>query len=119
MRFNIIVTDQFQKDVKYYVKKKKYTSIKNDIKAVTDLLENGDLVGDEIPNLKIDINGQTFKVRAANSDTNDGKSNGYRIIYYVIKEDYEIYLLTIYYKKDSSKIPTNSELIQLVKEYCT
>jgi mRNA-degrading endonuclease RelE of RelBE toxin-antitoxin system len=35
-----------------------------------------------------------------------GKSNGYRLIYYVVKDDREIYLLTIYYKKEDKLIPT-------------
>lgn len=47
-----------------------------------------------------------------------GQSNGYRIIYYVVRDDKEIYLLTIYYKKDDSKIPTNQEIIRLVEKYC-
>lgn len=45
-------------------------------------------------------------------------TNGYRIIYYVIKEDKEVYLLTIYYKKDDNKIPSDNEIIALVEEYC-
>ena len=31
-------------------------------------------------------------------NTRVGKSNGYRIIYYVVKDDKEIYLITIYDK---------------------
>ena len=61
---------------------------------------------------------ETVKVRIANTDTRVGKSNGYRMIYYVVKNDYEIYLLTIYYKKEDNKIPSNKEIEALVKEYC-
>ena len=43
--------------------------------------------------LKLPDGEDTYKVRAANTDTNVGKSNGYRIIYYVVKNDKEIYLL--------------------------
>lgn len=59
-----------------------------------------------------------YKVRVANSDMKVGKSNGYRIIYYAIKDDQEVYLLTIYYKKDDNKIPTDKEIVELVEEYC-
>ena len=118
MRFQVIPTETFVRNVRYYIKKKKYTHIGKDIKTVTDELEKGNLIGDEIPDLKIEASGQTFKVRAVNSDTQDGKSNGYRIIYYAIKEDFEIYLLTIYYKKDGKNIPTNAELVELVRKFC-
>lgn len=47
-----------------------------------------------------------------------GQSNGYRIIYYAVRDDAEVYLLTIYYKKDNNRIPTNQEIIELVETYC-
>ena len=65
-----------------------------------------------------DENNKIIKVRIANSDTKKGKSNGYRIIYYAIKEDKSIYLLSIYYKKDDNRILTNEQIIELVDKYC-
>ena len=47
-----------------------------------------------------------------------GKSNGYRMIYYAIKEDLNAYLLSIYYKKDDKRVLTNEEIIELVNKYC-
>lgn len=117
MKFEIIPTEQFENDVKYYIKKKKYKHIMDDIDEVIDELHNGNLIGDVIPGLVFNDD-ETIKVRIANSDTHSGKSNGYRLIYYVIKNDCEIYLLTIYYKKDDNNVPSNSEIEQLVKEYC-
>ena len=114
MKFDVIPTEQFEKDVQYYKKKKKYRNIMEDVDEVVKELSNGNLLGDLIPGLVFD-NDETIKVRIANSDTNVGKSNGYRLIYYVIKNDY---LLTIYYKKEDNNVPTNSEIEQLVKEYC-
>lgn len=58
-----------------------------------------------------------LKVRVANSDTKSGTSNGYRLIYYVVKTDGTIYLLTIYYKKDKENI-TNKEIQELILKYC-
>ncbi len=51
--YTVIPTERFEKDVKYYIKKKKFTHIGADIKAVTDELEKGNLIGTEIPGLKI------------------------------------------------------------------
>lgn len=59
----VIWTTRFQKDIEYYIKKKKYFKIKDDIQSVVDELEKGNLVGDELQN--INVNGKTFKVRTA------------------------------------------------------
>lgn len=117
MQFEVIPTEQFEKDVQYYLKKKKFSHILDDVEKVINELENGNLIGDAIPGLSFDDN-VTIKVRMANTDTKVGKSNGYRIIYYAIKSECEIYLLTLYYKKEDNKIPTNKEIEALVKEYC-
>lgn len=114
----VIPTDKFNNDVKFYVKKKKFSHIGKDIKLITDELEKGNLIGDIVPNLKVNSNNHTYKVRSANTDTKEGKSNGYRIIYYAIKDDKEIYLLTIYHKKDDIKKLSNEEIAELIKEYC-
>ena len=98
MRFEIIPTERFEDDIRYYLKKKKFKTIMDDVTEVVDELEKGNLIGDAIPVLVFD-DSETIKVRIADSDTKVGKSNGYRMIYYVVKNDYEIYLLTIYYKK--------------------
>ncbi len=116
--YTVIPTEQFEKDVKYYIKKKRYVHIGNDIKVVTDELEKGNLIGTEIPGLKISGEGHTFKVRSVNTDTKAGQSNGYRIIYYAVRDDREVYLLTIYYKKDDNRIPTDQEIVELVETYC-
>lgn len=117
MQFEIIPTEQFEKDIQYYLKKKKFRHILDDVSYVIDELENGNLIGDAIPDLTFDDNA-TVKVRIANTDTKVGKSNGYRMIYYAVKDDCEIYLLTIYYKKDDNRIPSNKEIEDLVKNYC-
>lgn len=62
---------------------------------------------------------KVIKARIANTDTKSGKSNGYRLIYYAIKEDQQAYLLSIYYKKDDKKVLTNEEIKDLVNKYCT
>lgn len=116
--YEVIPTDNFQNDIKYYIKKKKYKKIFKDIESILSSLEMGDFTGDVIADLKIESTGRTYKVRAANSDTKQGKSNGYRIIYYVELQDKIVFLITIYSKKDSNNIPTDEEIVRLIKEEC-
>lgn len=63
-------------------------------------------------------NNSVIKVRIANTDTRMGKSNGYRMIYYAIKNDQLAYLLSIYYKKDDKRVLSDDEIIDLVNKYC-
>ena len=51
MTYQIFATHQFQKDVKYYKKKKKYFKIDDDIEEVISRLKQGKLIGEEISNL--------------------------------------------------------------------
>ena len=71
--YTVIPTEQFEKDVKYYIKKKGFIHIGSDIKIVTDELKKGNLIRTEIPGLKIPTDGHTFKVRSANTDTGAGR----------------------------------------------
>lgn len=116
-KYNIMVTERFKKDLKYYVKKKNYYKLKDDMNDMVKELEEGNLIGDEISGLKLKQGEKSFKVRVANNTTKVGKSNGFRIIYYVIKNDCEIYLLTIYEKADKVNI-SQSEIRNLINEYC-
>lgn len=99
------------------MRKKKFKSIGSDIDPVVSQLENGNFLGDEITGLSLPETQSSFKVRVANSDTKVGQSNGYRMIYYVVKDEKVIYLLTLYYKKDKEDI-SNREIVQLIKDYC-
>ena len=116
--YNIIPTPRFLQDVEYYQKKKKYKKITNDIDTITDQLEKGHLLGDVIDGIGLVDGEDIYKVRAINTDTKQGKSNGYRIIYYVIKNDSDIYLLTIYSKKDDDRVIDKNEIKNIIREYC-
>lgn len=118
MNYEVIYTAQFEKDLKYYLHKKKYTKILNDLDSVIGELEKGNFLGDEITNLHLHGKDESvYKVRVVNSSIKVGKSNGFRLIYYVIKNDYEVYLLTVYSKKDQETI-SNQEIVELIKKYC-
>ena len=116
--FDVRQTAKFESDVVFYLKKKKYTHIIDDINTVKIELEQGNFLGDEIPNLKLESGGHTYKVRAANTDMKVGKSNGYRIVYYVVMDDKVVYLLTIYSKKDDDMVLSNKEIVELIAKYC-
>lgn len=118
MCYEVIATPRFEKDLDYYERKRKFKHIIDDVDKEIQKIESGILVGDAIQDLHLEEGKDTYKVRAVNTDTKSGKSNGYRIIYYAIKNEKIAYLLTVYYKKDKNKIPTKKELVNLVKEYC-
>lgn len=63
-------------------------------------LRKGETPGDRIQGLLYRV----YKVRLKNSDSQRGKSGGYRVIYYLETEDQTV-LLTIYSKSDQSDLP--------------
>ena len=86
-------TAKFQKKIKSL--EKKYRNIKDDVRPIVELLAVGELPGDRITDLNLEI----YKVRIKNSNNHKGKSSGYRLIYYV-KTIERIILVTIYSKND-------------------
>ena len=110
----VIATPHFEEDVKFYRQKKKYKKIDRDIEPVLIELEKGNLVGDKLEGLDLPENTAAYKVRIANSSANVGKSNGFRLIYYLAIAD-EIYLLSIYSKKDDNKIPNDAQIELLIR----
>ena len=111
---NVIPTRNFNDNVEYYLRKKKYKKIYSDIKTVTDELEKGNFVGVKLEGLNIPEDTAVYKVRVANSSANVGKSHGFRMIYYVAIED-EVYLLAIYSKKDDIRIVSEQQIEQHIK----
>lgn len=87
---------------------KKFNLLKSD-------LENFVNNFDDYHSTATSISSNTFKVRLSNSNKNRGKSAGYRIYYYIKLEE-NIYLLTIY---DKSQIESINEeiLTELIKEF--
>ena len=102
---NIIPTKFFERDfAKLY---KKYKSIIQDIEKLKDILQKKPRSGKSLGN-------SCYKIRLKNSDINRGKSAGYRVITYVIKDDY-IYLLSIYSKGEKDTI-SDKEIIDIIKD---
>jgi len=110
----IIPTKYFKDDIKFYIRKKKFLKINDDVKTVTIELEKDNLVGDRLEGLDVLENISVYKVRIANSSANVGKSHGFRLIYYVVIEG-KIYLVSIYSKKDDSRVPSDKQIELLIK----
>jgi len=101
---------RFLKDAKRLKEKKNFRKIADDIREVEDWLRSGEVKGDLIPGLS---SLQIFKIRQKNSSINSGKSGGFRIIYYQIRENDVIVMLTIYSKTETENI-SKSEILEIL-----
>lgn len=78
---------------------RRYRRIKSDIGPVIEALRAGKTPGEQMTGHDYTL----YKVRAQNSDSQRGKSGGYRIIYY-LKTNTRCILVTIYAKSDQEDI---------------
>ena len=99
MSYSVIPIAKFKKEAKRLVKK--YPSLKNELTELNlSLISN--------PTLGTPLGNNAYKVRIAIKSKGAGKSGGGRVITYVITEDEEIYLLTIYDKGELDTIDDNT-----------
>jgi len=95
MNLNIKTLSCFDKDVKRLFKK--YKQLPNDLKALNkELLEN--------PKSGIELGNRCYKIRLANSSVPTGKSGGFRIIYYHLDINKNLYLMSMYSKNELENI---------------
>lgn len=89
MSFSVVPSEKFKKEAKRL--SKKYPSLKEELgqlnETLTDKPETGTPLGND-----------TYKIRLAIKSKGKGKSGGGRVITYVVKDNKEVYLLTIYDK---------------------
>jgi mRNA-degrading endonuclease RelE of RelBE toxin-antitoxin system len=97
----IRVTPDFRKQLRKL--EKRYRKIKSDLEPILIQIQMGEIVGDRLQGLDAEV----FKVRVRNSDTNRGKSGGYRVIYW-LKLPECVVLLDIYSKSDREDIEINT-----------
>lgn len=107
----IRLTPEFQRKLKNLAKK--YRQVPTDIQPVLEKLQLGEFLGDQIPGLGSPV----MKVRIRNSDTQKGKSAGYRLIYWISSTKL-IVLLDIYSKSDREDIEID-EIRQIIKGFTT
>jgi mRNA-degrading endonuclease RelE of RelBE toxin-antitoxin system len=95
MNLNIKTLPHFDKEVKKLYKK--YKQLPSDLKALnTELFEN--------PKAGIELGNKCYKIRLANSSIPTGKSGGFRIIYYYLDTDNNLYLMSMYSKSEFENI---------------
>ncbi|NES19411.1 MAG: type II toxin-antitoxin system RelE/ParE family toxin [Symploca sp. SIO3E6] len=105
------LTPEFQRKLKTLAKK--YRQIKVDLQPILEQLQMGSFLGDQIPG----IGSTVIKVRIKNSDSQRGKSGGYRLIYWILSTEL-IVLLDIYSKSDQEDIEV-AEIRQIIKDFST
>lgn len=105
MSYDIIPTPDFKKFFKRLYKK--YPSLKEDMNALIENLEVDYSIGTP-------LGSDLFKIRLAIESKNKGKSSGARVIYFLLADDNEIYLIHIYDKGHFENIPKHI-LLDLLK----
>ena len=106
MNLNIKTLSCFDKNVKKLFKK--YKQLPSDLKILKqELLEN--------PKSGIEIGHSCYKIRLANSSIPTGKSGGFRIIYYHIDTNENLYLISMYSKNELENID-DKIILQILKE---
>ncbi|MES2766885.1 MAG: hypothetical protein V4642_13505 [Bacteroidota bacterium] len=91
MKYNVILTANFKREVKKLLKR--YSSLRNELFELEQELTANPTIGTDLGN-------NSFKIRIAIKSKGKGKRGGGRVITYVITEDWEVYLLSIYDKSD-------------------
>ena len=95
MNYSVIPIERFKKEAKRLIKK--YPSLKSELTELNETLSGNPEIGTSLGN-------NTFKVRIAIKSKGKGKSGGARVITYLVTEEKEIYLLTIFDKSEFGSI---------------
>lgn len=95
MSFSVIPSDKFKKEAKRL--SKKYPSLKEELAELNDTLGNKPETGTPLGN-------DTYKIRLAIKSKGKGKRGGGRVVTYVVKDNKEVYLLTIYDKSEFDNV---------------
>ncbi len=108
MSFSVIPSDKFKREAKRL--SRKFPSLKQELIELNETLTNKPETGTSLGN-------DTYKIRLAVKSKGKGKSGGARVITYVIKENKEVYLLTLYDKSEFDIVDdkTIKSIIQTLK----
>lgn len=113
--YEIEYTSYFKNQLKRLLKK--YPKSEDEFKKVFEKLEKGELLGVAYDDLGLPDSEDVYKVMVANIDANRSPKNGFRMIYYAIKNDEIIYMLAVYAKKEVANLK-QSEIKKLLRKYC-
>jgi mRNA-degrading endonuclease RelE of RelBE toxin-antitoxin system len=105
MSYNIIAVPTFRKELKKLAKK--YPSIKTDLAALFESLEQNPVQGTSLGR-------NCYKIRIAIESKGKGKSGGARIITNFVIAEETVFLLSIYDKSKKENL-TDKELDELLK----
>ncbi len=109
MPYNVVFGPAFTRCIKAL--KKRFPSVKRDVKLAIEILLENPIIGSIIPGAS-----GVRKLRVRNSDLRQGKSGGYRMLYYL--EDHQgqrLYLLLLYAKSDRETVSLR-EIEALIKD---
>jgi len=106
MNSNIISLDNFSREVKKLFKK--YKKITADLQELQKILQQN-------PQAGIELGHGCYKIRLANSSIPTGKSGGFRVIYYYLDAQNNIYLMSMYSKTELENI-SDEKIIAILKE---
>ncbi len=107
MSFNIIALEQFKKDTKLLYKK--YQQLPLDLQKLASILKIN-------PKSGIELGSKCYKIRIPNSSIPTGKSGGFRVIYYYYNGEENLYLMTIFSKRDVANI-SNEAILDILEQY--
>lgn len=106
MSYSVILTPHFKREAKRLLKK--YVSLRKELSELNTLLTTNPAYGTSLGR-------GVYKIRLAVKSKGKGKRGGTRIISYVITDDQEVYLLSIYDKSELDTIDENT-LTRLIDE---
>ncbi len=87
MSYSVIPSGKFKKEAKRLIKK--FPSLKQELLELSIILS-------QQPDTGTSLGNDIYKIRVAIKSKGKGKSGGGRVITYVVTENKEVYLLTIY-----------------------
>ena len=105
--YSVIPARSFERDAKILLKK--YASLKQELADLGEKLS-------ENPTLGIPLGKDCYKIKLAIKSKGKGSSGGARVITYIITENEEVILLSIYDKKIKSNL-TQNELKELLEDF--
>ncbi len=106
MSLTIISLPNFAREVKSL--HKRYRKIGEDLREL-----RSQLAAD--PKAGISIGDHCYKIRLANHSVPTGKSGGFRVVYYYLDGNEDLYLISIYSKSDLENI-SDTKITDILKE---
>ena len=107
MKYKVERTDKFTKSFKKLAKR--YQKIAIDYAKLIDILEKDN-------HNAVEVAENIYKIRLQNTSNPQGKSSGFRVIYFLKTDADTIYLLDIFSKNKMKNIKKHT-LIDMAKEY--